>query len=112
MAMRMACGEELASLGKLAAAPREWGELRRAHHPALPRCYAAGIRLALEVEILGISCGFLVHYPGRSRFTFSWMRPPRTVSQAKEGGGLSTETLPRNHQLIPKIYNEERKEQS
>src|SRR5258708_20720806 len=68
--MRMACGEELASLGKLAPPPREWGELRRAHHPALPRCYAAGIRLALEVENLGISCGFLVHFPGSFRFTF------------------------------------------
>ena len=40
------------------------------------------------------------------------MRPARTVSQAKEGEVLSTEALPRNQQLIPKIYNEERKEQS
>src|SRR2546421_11166384 len=47
------------------------GRAEFAHHPALPRCYAAGIRLALEVEILGISCGFLVHSPGSSRFTFS-----------------------------------------
>src|SRR5260370_15851966 len=47
------------------------GRAEFAHHPALPRCYAAGIRLALEVEILGRSCGFLVHYPGRSRFPFS-----------------------------------------
>src|SRR5260221_1489382 len=47
------------------------GRAEFAHHPALPRCYAAGIRLALEVEILGIRCGFLVHYPGRSRCPFS-----------------------------------------
>src|SRR5260370_7939859 len=51
--------------------PREWGELRRAHHPAFPPCYAAGIRLALEVEIFGRSGGFLVHFPGPSLFTFS-----------------------------------------
>lgn len=57
--------------------------------------------------ILGRSCGLLVHSPGSSRFTFSWMRPARTVSQAKEGEMLSTEALPRNQQLLPKMYTVE-----
>jgi hypothetical protein len=47
------------------------GRAEFAHPPALPRCHAAGIRLALEVYIVGRSCGLLVQYPGSSRFPFS-----------------------------------------
>src|SRR5260370_1861119 len=69
------------------------GRAEFAHHPALPRCYAAGIRLALEVEILGRSCGFLVHYPGSSRFTFSRDEARENGFTGERRGGTFTRSI-------------------